>query len=67
MTALSEAVETLPREIVTCIERALEEDIGPGDVTTNSIIAPEAVMANGSSPRPAWSPGWWRGPHFKGG
>jgi nicotinate-nucleotide pyrophosphorylase (carboxylating) len=45
MTALSEAVETLPREIITCIERALEEDIGPGDVTTNSIIAPEAVMS----------------------
>ena len=45
MTALSEAVGTLPREIITCIERALEEDIGPGDVTTNSIIAPEAVMS----------------------
>ena len=25
MTALSEAVETLPREIITCIERALDE------------------------------------------
>jgi nicotinate-nucleotide pyrophosphorylase (carboxylating) len=35
---------TLPREIVTCIQRALAEDIGSGDVTTDSLIAPEAVM-----------------------
>jgi len=31
-------------EILTCIRRALEEDIGPGDVTTNSIVPPEATM-----------------------
>ncbi|PKO21761.1 MAG: nicotinate-nucleotide diphosphorylase (carboxylating) [Chloroflexi bacterium HGW-Chloroflexi-1] len=31
-------------EILTCIERALEEDIGPGDATTNSIVPPEATM-----------------------
>ena len=29
-------------EIVTAIRRALDEDVGPGDVTTNSIVALEA-------------------------
>jgi nicotinate-nucleotide pyrophosphorylase (carboxylating) len=45
MTYLPEAVDTLPRELITGIERALEEDIGSGDATTNSIIAPGAVMS----------------------
>ncbi len=45
MTTRPELMEMLPREIVACIERALEEDIGPGDATTNRIIAPEAVMS----------------------
>ena len=35
---------TLPDPIHLSLQRALEEDIGTGDVTTNSIIAPEAVM-----------------------
>ena len=34
----------LTPEIVACIERALQEDIGTGDATTNSIIAPDATM-----------------------
>ena len=34
----------LSPEIISCILRALEEDIGPGDVTTNAIVPPEAVM-----------------------
>jgi nicotinate-nucleotide pyrophosphorylase (carboxylating) len=34
----------LPSEILAVIRTALAEDIGPGDVTTNSIIPPEAVM-----------------------
>ncbi len=34
----------LTPEIVACIERALQEDIGAGDATTNSIIAPDATM-----------------------
>ena len=34
----------LPPEILAVIRSALSEDIGPGDVTTNSIIPPEAVM-----------------------
>lgn len=32
---------TLTPEIVACIRLALQEDLGSGDVTTNSIIAPE--------------------------
>ena len=35
----------LPPEIMACIKGALEEDIGPGDVTTNSIVPPEAKMS----------------------
>jgi nicotinate-nucleotide pyrophosphorylase (carboxylating) len=31
-------------EILACIERALAEDIGPGDVTTNAIVPPDAIM-----------------------
>ncbi len=34
----------MPSEIVQCLERALAEDIGSGDVTTNSIVPPEAVL-----------------------
>jgi nicotinate-nucleotide pyrophosphorylase (carboxylating) len=34
----------LPPEILDCIRRALAEDIGPGDVTTDSIVPAEATM-----------------------
>jgi len=34
----------LSAEIITCIRRALEEDIGDGDATTNSIVPPEATL-----------------------
>ena len=34
----------MPPGILACIQRALEEDIGPGDATTNSIVPPEAIM-----------------------
>jgi nicotinate-nucleotide pyrophosphorylase (carboxylating) len=34
----------LPSEIVECLERALAEDIGPGDVTTNSIVPADAFL-----------------------
>ncbi len=37
-------MNTLPEEILACIQRALEEDIGPGDATTESIVPPEAAM-----------------------
>ncbi len=36
--------ETLSPLIYEAIRRALAEDIGPGDATTNSIIPPEATM-----------------------
>lgn len=36
--------KTLSLEIMTCIQRALDEDIGPGDVTTNSIVPYDAMM-----------------------
>lgn len=35
---------TLHPDLLAAIRRALSEDIGPGDVTTNSIIPPEALM-----------------------
>jgi nicotinate-nucleotide pyrophosphorylase (carboxylating) len=34
----------LPSDIFSCIRRALEEDIGTGDVTTNSIVPADAVL-----------------------
>jgi nicotinate-nucleotide pyrophosphorylase (carboxylating) len=34
----------LSEEILNSIQAALQEDIGPGDVTTNSIVPPEAMM-----------------------
>ena len=34
----------LPSEISLCIKRALEEDIGPGDVTTDTIVPPGASL-----------------------
>jgi nicotinate-nucleotide pyrophosphorylase (carboxylating) len=34
----------IPAEIVICIGRALDEDIGNGDATTNSIVPPEATL-----------------------
>jgi nicotinate-nucleotide pyrophosphorylase (carboxylating) len=37
--------DPLPPEIIACIKRALEEDIGSGDATTNSIVPPEATMS----------------------
>jgi nicotinate-nucleotide pyrophosphorylase (carboxylating) len=34
----------LPGDIITCIRRALDEDIGSGDVTTNSIVPADACL-----------------------
>ena len=34
----------LPPEIISCIRRALEEDIGNGDATTNSIVPETATL-----------------------
>lgn len=34
----------LPADIITCIRTALEEDIGTGDVTTNSIVPADAGL-----------------------
>ncbi len=39
------ASETLSPEIIACIQRALAEDIGSGDVTTDSIVPADAVAA----------------------
>jgi nicotinate-nucleotide pyrophosphorylase (carboxylating) len=36
--------QTLPRDILESIRRALIEDIGPGDATTEGIVPPEASM-----------------------
>ncbi|MBN1887634.1 MAG: carboxylating nicotinate-nucleotide diphosphorylase [Thermoflexales bacterium] len=35
----------LPDDIIACVRRALEEDIGPGDVTTDSTILAQATMS----------------------
>jgi nicotinate-nucleotide pyrophosphorylase (carboxylating) len=37
--------EPLSPEIIACIQGALKEDIGPGDVTTNSIAPAGAIMS----------------------
>ncbi len=34
----------MQREILNCLKRALEEDIGSGDVTTNSIVPADATL-----------------------
>jgi nicotinate-nucleotide pyrophosphorylase (carboxylating) len=45
MTKSSEpAAESLSPEILACIRRALAEDIGAGDATTNAIVPREAKM-----------------------
>jgi nicotinate-nucleotide pyrophosphorylase (carboxylating) len=44
MMVNSVAEDALSPEIVNSIRRALDEDIGSGDVTTDSIIPPEAMM-----------------------
>jgi nicotinate-nucleotide pyrophosphorylase (carboxylating) len=35
----------LPVEVIECIQRAMAEDIGSSDVTTDSIVPPNAVMS----------------------
>jgi nicotinate-nucleotide pyrophosphorylase (carboxylating) len=37
-------MNNLRPEVLTCLKQALEEDIGTGDVTTNSIVAANAVL-----------------------
>ena len=37
-------ITALPVDISTSIKRALEEDIGSGDATTDSIVPPGAVL-----------------------
>jgi nicotinate-nucleotide pyrophosphorylase (carboxylating) len=37
-------VNTLPLEILSCIRRALDEDIGSGDATTNAILHSDATL-----------------------
>jgi nicotinate-nucleotide pyrophosphorylase (carboxylating) len=44
--SMNHPLETLPAEILKSIQSALAEDIGPGDVTTNSIV-PEAAEMRG--------------------
>lgn len=39
------ASKALPVEVIASIQRALLEDIGAGDATTNSIVPPEARMS----------------------
>src|SRR5215472_15929592 len=42
MTTTPETDRLISQDIIACITRALGEDIGSGDVTTDSIVAPEA-------------------------
>src|SRR5688572_9825347 len=44
MKSESTLATALPFEIVQCLKRAMEEDIGAGDVTTNSIVPADAVL-----------------------
>jgi nicotinate-nucleotide pyrophosphorylase (carboxylating) len=41
---LTNTIPNLSREISNCITRALEEDIGPGDITTNTIVPADASL-----------------------
>ncbi len=41
----SNSENSLPPEILDCIKSALKEDIGKGDVTTDSIVPPDAKMS----------------------
>ena len=43
-TALDRKI-SLPLDVIECIQRAMAEDIGSSDVTTDSIVPPEAVMS----------------------
>ena len=36
--------ETFTEEIIECLRRALDEDVGSGDATTNNIVPAEAVL-----------------------
>ena len=36
--------ETFPEEIIACLKRALDEDVGSGDATTNNIVPAEAAL-----------------------
>jgi nicotinate-nucleotide pyrophosphorylase (carboxylating) len=38
------SMEPLSPEVYACIQRALAEDIGPGDATTEAIVPPDALM-----------------------
>jgi len=44
MTPINHFLKSISPEIITTIRRALEEDIGPGDVTTHAIVPPRAMM-----------------------
>jgi len=41
---MSNPLEVLPSKILAAIQRALDEDIGPGDLTTESIVPADAGM-----------------------
>ena len=41
---MESSLTALPAEIVSCVKRALAEDIGVGDATTDSIVPPDATM-----------------------
>jgi nicotinate-nucleotide pyrophosphorylase (carboxylating) len=44
MTPLQSGKSVLTADMIACVRHALDEDIGAGDATTNSIISPEASM-----------------------
>jgi nicotinate-nucleotide pyrophosphorylase (carboxylating) len=44
MPAIPDQKNRIPADVIGCIQRALEEDIGEGDVTTDSIIPLQATM-----------------------
>ena len=44
MTTNNPTNEQVSDEILACIKKALAEDVGPGDVTTNAIVPADAVM-----------------------
>jgi nicotinate-nucleotide pyrophosphorylase (carboxylating) len=45
MKTVPETLRQLPKDVIRAIQHALDEDVGPGDVTTNSIVPAQAIMA----------------------
>ena len=58
MKSIMTTAPTLEPQIIECLRRALDEDIGTGDVTTDSIVPADAILRGRIVAKEA---GWLRG------